>query len=259
MRQYEMTYLISDSIGEAEMTAASGGINGLITEHKGKLLGEENWGRRKLAYKINKQEFATYITLNFELDPAELVKLQRELGHSKQILRQMIIVKGHGKESLKLTADEIAEAEDIEAVVGGQRSFEMIEGETEESYGLMSKREENDDVSTQQDTAQDTAKNTDNMEVKEDTVDASEPEETIVEEIKAEEVNVKPKRKAVAKKTATTEAIVEKPEPKKTAKKPAKKVVKPKIKDDSKQKAEAEADRLAKLDEEIEGILGDDL
>ena len=69
MRQYEMTYLISDKVNDSDLTAATGKINAIITNHGGKILGEDNWGRRKLAYPIAKQEFATYITLNFSLSP----------------------------------------------------------------------------------------------------------------------------------------------------------------------------------------------
>lgn len=254
MRQYEMTYLLSDKVNDNEITAATGKINGIITGRKGKVLGEENWGRRKLAYPIAKQDFATYITLNFELEPDQLAKIIRDLKLSKEVIRHLIVVKDYGKEELKLSADEIAETEEIEEVVGGEKSFEAIEGETEQSYDLMAKREETSEESEGDiDVADKEIKAEKKPETEEkETKAKSESEATKEEEkVEAEEVEVAKPKKRTAKKVET--------EVEKGDKKITKKAIKTEAADDKKQKAEAEADRLAKLDEEIEGILGDDL
>ncbi len=260
MRQYEMTYLVSDKVNDSDLTAATGKINGIITSHKGKILGEDNWGRRKLAYPIGKQEFATYVTLNFELDPSQLVSVNRDLRLSHEVLRHLVVVKDFGKEELKLTADEIAETEEIEEVVGGEKSFEAIEGETEESYDLMAKR-----ADEEKDNAEE--------EIEEEVGEEAKAKEEIAEKVE----NKKDEETTETKKEVNEEKITKpvKEDKKPTTKKsPAKKTKKDddtekvvKIKDEEEkakkkkeeEKAEQEADRLAKLDEEIEGILGDDL
>jgi len=248
MRQYEMTYLISDKIGENDLTAATGRINGLITARKGKVLGEDNWGRRKLAYPIKKQEFATYVTLNFELEPEELKKLGRDLRLTQEIIRFLIIVKDYGKETLKLTADEVAETEEIEEVVGGERSFEAIEGETEESYGLMAKREEIVEEAEEQNA------------VEEEVEQKEEAKEVTAEAVEKPKSEKKSSKKTESTEVKETEAVkAPKPTKKKTTKKTEEKEEAKDEKSEKEIKAEAEADRLAKLDEEIEGILGDDL
>ena len=66
MRKYELTYLISDNVPESDLNKVTGKINGYVTSLTGKILKEEIWGRRKLAYPIKKQDFATYVTINFE-------------------------------------------------------------------------------------------------------------------------------------------------------------------------------------------------
>ncbi len=280
MRQYEMTYLLSDQVGDNEITAVTGKINALITKQEGKILGEENWGRRKLAYPIKKQDFATYLTLNFELDPAKLSTLSGELKHRAEILRHLLIVKDYGKEKLELTADEVAETEDIEEVVGGEKSFEAIEGETEESYDLMAKREEEkeseEDKISQPDSDEKKSKKekvdqdnkTDKQKgAKEHKLEDASEIEKVNKEIKEPS---KPKKKKGEKektedieenesKTETEEQDTAKPAKKKVVKKPSLKKEPKAEKSDKDKNAEAEADRLAKLDEEIEGILGDDL
>lgn len=257
MRQYEMTYLLSDKVNDNEITATTGKINGIITGRKGRILGEENWGRRKLAYPIVKQDFATYITLNFELEPDQLAKIIRDLKLTKEVIRHLIVVKDYGKEELKLSVDEIAETEEIEEVVGGEKSFEAIEGETEQSYDLMAKREETSEESEgDADTADKEIEAEKKPETEEKATEAKPESETIKEEekVEVEEAEVSKSKKRTVKKEKSLEAEVEKED-----KKIAKKTIKAEAVDDKKQKAEAEADRLAKLDEEIEGILGDDL
>ena len=251
MRQYEMTYLISDKVNDNDLTAATGRINEVIAKNGGKILGEDNWGRRKLAYPIKKQEFATYVTLNLSLSPDKLSIVSRELRLSKEIVRYLLVVKDYGKEELKLTADEIAETEDIEEVVGGDRSFEAVQGETEESYDLMAKRTEEGTektVLTEEINEEDAQTATPTNEVESDSTK---------EEKVAKKTSAKKNSPKTDKETQSAENI-DKPSKKAKA---VKKEIKEKIeiKDEKEKKAEEEADRLAKLDEEIEGILGDDL
>lgn len=298
MRQYEMTYLVSDNVSESEITKVTGKIGGYVTDEGGKVLKEESWGRRKLAYPVSKQLFATYITMSFELEPDRLRSLERDIRHENEIIRHLIIVKKIGKEELVLTTKDIADTREIEEVVGGEKSFEAVLGETEESKDLMAVRGEDAEVEDTSDKKsldsardeQDTNKshpstplgvkisNSENLEKeieekkKEPVEIEKEPAEIIEEkpEVK-EKIEIKETAKKVAVKKATkktepkkdkkavepitekvTEAITEaKPEPAKKAVK--KKAVK---KDDS---VSDEADRLAKLNQELDDILGEDL
>jgi small subunit ribosomal protein S6 len=275
MRQYELTYLISDDVAESEINKVSGRINGYIADAKGKVLKEESWGRRKLAYPILKQQFATYITLNFELEPEKLREIEKDIIHAPEILRHLTIVRTFGKEEMTLTAEDIAETGDIEEVVGGEKSFEAIEGETEDSRDLMAVRGESEEEGSGV-KAEETPVAEEKMEE-----EVAEPAELETVEDTKEKKTVKPRAKKAEKETpkvevkeveatmeekpAKTEAPVETVEEKKkpasksdSAKAtPDKAKVKTKaIKDDN---VEDEADRLAKLDKELDDILGDDL
>jgi small subunit ribosomal protein S6 len=63
----------------------------LIDEHAGKLIRAENWGRKKLAYAINRQFKGHYLYLNFS-SSHELIELIRNsyLKHNDAILRHWI-------------------------------------------------------------------------------------------------------------------------------------------------------------------------
>ena len=68
MRKYEITFLVSDEIAENEIKNISDKVAGFILAENGKILKDEMWGRRKLAYPIKKQLFATYISIWFEAE-----------------------------------------------------------------------------------------------------------------------------------------------------------------------------------------------
>ncbi|MFA7244350.1 MAG: 30S ribosomal protein S6 [Patescibacteria group bacterium] len=276
MRQYELTYLISDDVPEGDINKVSGKVNGYIADAKGKVLKEESWGRRKLAYPIKKQQFATYITLNFELEPENLREIEKDIMHAPEILRHLTIVRDFGKEELTLTAEDIAETEEIEEVVGGEKSFEAIEGETEESYDLMAKRdeekieEESEETKTEEELPAEEAaeeKPAEELKVKEEVKaeekKARKPRAKKTEEVKEEAGEVKKEEKKIKKetpkkptaKTASTKTS-DKPPVSAKAEAAVGKVKTKAVKSDN---VEDEADRLAKLDKELDDILGDDL
>jgi len=258
MREYELTYLVSDDVLEADLKKITDHVAGKIADGEGpkgaplggKVTKEESWGRRKLAYPIAKQTFATYVTVWFESEAEKITQLEHELRVSPQIIRHLITLKVEKSEVLKVTREDIVGAEEVEKVIG-EKSFEVIEGETEESRDLMSVREK--DSTTQMETQIDADK-----EPRE--IEAEKPvEEKKVRKTKADkEVEKTPEDEPVAEEKVE---IIEKP--KKVAK--PKKVEKPAEEKSELTAAEAkvnkedEADRIKKLDEKLDELLKDDL
>lgn len=242
MKKYECTYLVSDEVRENDLNKITGAVNGFVTALGGKVVKEDIWGRRKLAYPINKNDFATYITLFYDLPADKALELDRDLRQTSSIIRHLVIVKEHGHADMTLTADEIAETAAIEEAVGGEKSFEAVEGMTEDSRDLMAKRDKDVDEETE-------------LKVDEEPTEVAETPEAPKTE--------KPKK--VTKKTVEpAEGESEKPQPEadqpvaeKTVRKPRKKVEAPA--ETKEKKSEDEAARLTKLNEELEDILKDEL
>jgi small subunit ribosomal protein S6 len=236
-----LTYLISDSVPESDLNKVTGKIGGFVSDLKGKVLKEEIWGRRKLAYPIKKQEFATYVTINLELPATVANELEREIRLTGEILRHLMIVRDYGHEELTLSAKEIAETEAIEEVAGGEKSFEAIEGETDESKDLMAVRENQDEEEKEE------------SQVKEQVENQAEEKEEAKEEA--------PKTEAKDDAAPAEEKTEEKKAPRKAAKKKDEDKSKDKepVEEKKKAKKEDEADRLSKLNEELDDILKDEL
>src|SRR5437868_3476974 len=90
MRTYEVLFILSPQVAEEEATT-------LITEFKrvaestgAKLSNEEAWGRRRLAYPIQKFNEGNYHLFVFDTD-ASLSELDRRMRNSDRILRHMIV------------------------------------------------------------------------------------------------------------------------------------------------------------------------
>jgi small subunit ribosomal protein S6 len=93
MRQYETGFLISPNLSEEEMDKLIGQMAEVISKKKGKMLKEDRWGKRKLAYPINKFEEAFYVFFHYNGDPDVPPELERRFKQSDAILHYLTIRK----------------------------------------------------------------------------------------------------------------------------------------------------------------------
>ncbi len=94
MRQYETVFLISPNLEEEETTKIITQISGIISKEKGKLIQEDRWGKKKLAYPIKKFEEAFYVFFLYEGDSNIPFELERRFKQTEAILRFLTVRKG---------------------------------------------------------------------------------------------------------------------------------------------------------------------
>jgi small subunit ribosomal protein S6 len=242
MREYELTYLVSDEVLESDLNRVTGKISDIILNAGGKIKKEEIWGRRKLAYPIRKQNFANYVTLWIELPANQLANINRELQIMSQILRHLLIIKSISEKQLKVTKEDVVANEELEKIIG-DKSAEIIAGETEESYGLMAKRDSGE---------KDAETKSEIEEIGKDKTEPTKKEEVTKEKIKIRQQPEIKEEKIEEAGTVKEEDVEKKVKKTKVAK--AKKVAEKPV-----EKEEDEADRIKKLDEKLDELLGDDL
>ncbi|MEX1059146.1 MAG: 30S ribosomal protein S6 [Candidatus Saccharimonadales bacterium] len=89
MNQYEIAILYHPDL-EIDLEKAESKVKKIITDNGGKIAKADNWDRRKLAYPINKQEFAVYVFYSVEM-PAEAVrKIEQTFNITDEIIRFLI-------------------------------------------------------------------------------------------------------------------------------------------------------------------------
>jgi small subunit ribosomal protein S6 len=90
MRHYEIVLIIHPDQSE-QVPAMLQRYKGLVTAKNGKIHRTEDWGRRQLAYPIDKIAKAHYICLNIEADRATLEELEHGFKFNDAVIRHLIV------------------------------------------------------------------------------------------------------------------------------------------------------------------------
>ena len=92
MRHYEIIILVHPDQSE-QVPAMIERYQGIITSNKGKVHRLEDWGRRLLAYPINKIHKAHYVLMNIECGGESLNQLTDAFQFNDAVLRNLVIKK----------------------------------------------------------------------------------------------------------------------------------------------------------------------
>jgi small subunit ribosomal protein S6 len=90
MRHYEIVFLVHPDQSE-QVPAMIERYRGIITAGGGAIHRLEDWGRRQLAYPINKVHKAHYVLMNIECDKAALDELTASFRFSDAVIRNMVV------------------------------------------------------------------------------------------------------------------------------------------------------------------------
>jgi len=90
MRHYEIVFLVHPDQSE-QVPAMIERYRGIITAGGGAIHRLEDWGRRQLAYPINKIHKAHYVLMNVECDKVVLGELTASFRFSDAVIRNMVV------------------------------------------------------------------------------------------------------------------------------------------------------------------------
>ena len=94
MKAYELLFFVAPTLEEETRANVLARIESTITEGEGAVDNVEDWGRRKLAYEINKLSEGDYILIDFHANPDHIAELDRVLRISDYVERHMIVRRG---------------------------------------------------------------------------------------------------------------------------------------------------------------------
>lgn len=87
LNQYETVFIATPVLSEAQMKEAVDKFKAIITDNGGKVVHEENWGLKKLAYPIQKKSTGFYYLLEFDCNGEFIQKFETELRRDERIIR----------------------------------------------------------------------------------------------------------------------------------------------------------------------------
>ena len=87
LNQYETVFIATPVLSEAQIKEAVKKFKKIITDNKGKIVHEENWGLRKLAYPIQKKSTGFYYLIEFQAEGSLIEKMEVEYRRDERIIR----------------------------------------------------------------------------------------------------------------------------------------------------------------------------
>ena len=121
---YETAVIINAALDDEQIEAVVAKITGIITDGGGEISETEKWGRKRLAYTINKNRIGYYVIYRFEAPVDLIAELERLMKIDESVVRFLTI--RLEKEALEYFATRKFEAETLEA------ESEVAEEEVEE-------------------------------------------------------------------------------------------------------------------------------
>jgi len=109
MKEYELTVLIHPDL-EADLETPLTKVRDIIKNAGGTIIREDNWGKKKLAYAIRREEFGIYIYMDVSLPADAPLKISNIFNITDEVLRYLLVTVN--EKARKAMAAEQARAED---------------------------------------------------------------------------------------------------------------------------------------------------
>lgn len=104
MKHYETAFLIAPNLPEEETEELINQMAEIVSKKKGKMIDLDNWGKRKLAYPIEKFEEALYVFFYYSGEPVIPAELERRFKQTEAIIRYLTVRKEPKEEIQKKKA-----------------------------------------------------------------------------------------------------------------------------------------------------------
>lgn len=91
MRKYELVWILGNDAGEEQGTESIEKITSLVTDAGGEVSSTDVWGKRTLAYPIQKNNEGYYLQANFELDGSRAQDLEHAIDADQSIIRHLLV------------------------------------------------------------------------------------------------------------------------------------------------------------------------
>lgn len=91
MNYYEKIVIIDPNLDDSAVEELVEKIKGIITKEGGEIFKTDNWGRRKLAYELKKQQKGNYVLLHFKSPPPTILKIEQFCKINDSIIKFMVV------------------------------------------------------------------------------------------------------------------------------------------------------------------------
>ncbi len=91
MSKYELTVVVSAKIEDDERAAVIDKCKALIERFGGTITNVDEWGKRKLAYEVQKMKEAFYYFIQFDAEPTAPAEIESRVRIMDNVIRYLIV------------------------------------------------------------------------------------------------------------------------------------------------------------------------
>ena len=91
MNKYELVVVVNAKIEDDERTATVEKVKEYITRFNGTITDVDEWGKKKLAYEIQKMSEGFYYFIHFEAEPEGPAEVERRVRIMENVLRYLCV------------------------------------------------------------------------------------------------------------------------------------------------------------------------
>ena len=93
MRTYELMFVVDPRVSDEDVVAMTNDYKNMLAGGGSQITGEENWGRRKLAYPIDKLNEGKYVLLHIQSQngATSLPEVEHRMRQNDKILRYLTV------------------------------------------------------------------------------------------------------------------------------------------------------------------------
>jgi len=131
IREYETTYIVRPDISDVDADRVIERVRKAIRENAGKVIGVNNWGKRKLAYEIQRHQKGIYVHWHYAANNSAVAEVERNLRMLEPVLRFLTV-----RLTDQIDIDGVAEMEDEQIpfrATGATPASQPTEGEGAEA------------------------------------------------------------------------------------------------------------------------------
>lgn len=130
MTFYETIFIVKTDLGDEALAERVTWVTDIIKSNGAEVINVEQWGKKRLAYQVNKQKHGIYVLMHYEGDPKVVPELERNFKLSEDILKHLT-VKLEGAQVEKARAAAVAAVEEEARRAEERSAKEAAEAEAE--------------------------------------------------------------------------------------------------------------------------------
>jgi small subunit ribosomal protein S6 len=93
MRKYEIVVILPSEADDKVIGGVTDRISQVLSERGGEVVKVDRWGKRRLAFEINRQPEGFYLIVEFQAEPEAVKELDRVLALADDVLRFKVVAR----------------------------------------------------------------------------------------------------------------------------------------------------------------------